>query len=835
MNTNDIDLHPQHPEQGQPFSSDPSSSSLLSGLNPAQLEAVTTTSETTLVIAGAGSGKTRVLTHRIAWLLTEHRVPLHQIMAVTFTNKAAAEMHDRIKNMLGTNISNSGIWLGTFHSLAHRFLRTHWQEAKLNQNFQIIDADDQLRILKRIHKELNLSEDKHPPKKIQLFINKNKERCLRHHNIKPSSQDDLPFIDAYRIYSEFCLRGNLVDFSELLLRMHETLQECPDLLATYKQRFKHILVDEFQDTNSIQYLWVRALALDSANFMAVGDDDQSIYGWRGANVENIQHLINDFRNTKIIRLEQNYRSTSNILQAANAVIANNCERLGKNLWTQGNDGELITLHTASNEAYEAEYVVKEIKNIKNLSNKNEDSNNSRLENIAILYRSNAQSRLFEEELTRQQIPYRIYGGLRFFERAEIKDALAYLRVTINPDDDAALERIINVPTRGIGETTLLQLRNYANLQKISIFSALRDMLEKKMFNATRTIGALHNFLALLTALRSKISEHALSEFVDYTIKTSGLHAHFSAEKTERNLMRLDNLAELVSATTQFELCQEAASEANGQAPIYRDPDATTLLLSSFLTNIALDSSGDSNEQNQGQPDGSKAAKDCVQLMTLHAAKGLEFHTVFLCGMEDGLFPHGMSLSPGSTTGLEEERRLCYVGITRAKSKLYCTHALSRSLHGNRMSRQPSRFIAEIPGKLLKESRDTALTVSPYNYGKYSEQSAYNDGDSGWNTYDRNNAFYEEGKNKKNAPQSFRNTRAPLSLGSSMQKKSGLSSTTSLNEREGFKIGEKVKHQKFGKGVIIDFDGDGKGLLISVKFTNTGVKQLSPLYAKLEKE
>lgn len=815
------------------------SSAILAGLNPAQSAAVTALDLTTLVIAGAGSGKTRVLTHRIAWLLMEQNISANNIMAVTFTNKAAAEMRHRLERMLGANLG--GMWLGTFHGLAHRFLRLHWHEANLDQNFQIIDADDQLRLLRRIHKELNLDEEKWLPKESQVYINKNKEMCLRPQHIKPTSGIEATMLKIYQTYTDNCGRGNLVDFAELLLRMHEVLQEQVDLLATYRQRFSHILVDEFQDTNSLQYLWIRALALNNSNLMAVGDDDQSIYGWRGANVENIQHLINDFSNTKIIRLEQNYRSTSTILKAANAVIANNEKRLGKNLWTEGNDGELITLYTAYNEIDEAQYVIGKIKEIAHAisdipvssncdanTNVNADASNDncrKLSDVAILYRSNAQSRLFEEQLISTQIPYRIYGGLRFFERAEIKDALAYLRTIINPADDAAFERIINVPTRGIGETTLLQIRDHARQQQMPLFSAIQDMLSKKML-ATRAMTALNSFVELIQNLRQQLHQLEFGELVAYTIKASGLYDYFAKDKNERNLMRVDNLEELHNAARQFALDKGAKNDNAENSFNCSD------LLTAFLANAALEA-GETEQQAVN-------AASCVQLMTLHAAKGLEFHTVFLCGMEDGLFPHSMSMM--TPHQLEEERRLCYVGITRAQRKLYCTHAESRRMHGTTTRRLSSRFLREIPPELIAEDDDSTSMASGYHSERDADASHKNHGNSNNHNGSRNNGgryssesnYKYRNSNAEGIKNKNRNLYSHIYLGAGVKSSATNLNTSACGTHDGLKIGQRIKHQKFGEGTVISFEGQDEHLLVQIKFARAGVKWLSPAYAKLEK-
>lgn len=725
----------------------------LQQLNPAQLKAATSSEKNVLVLAGAGSGKTRVLTHRIIHLI-QQGIPLHHILSVTFTNKAAAEMRKRVEHMLG--IAISGMWLGTFHSLMHRFLRIHWQEANLHQDFQIIDAEDQYRLIRRIHKEINLDEESWPVKQSLAFINRNKENALRANQLNSTSGVDKILIRIYQTYEDTCQRSNLVDFSELLLRPYELLSRDANLLAHYQQRFSQILVDEFQDTNSIQYGLIRLLAGSKAHIMAVGDDDQSIYSWRGANVENMQHLLHDFPNTEVIRLEQNYRSTPNILQAANAVISYNKNRMGKNLWTDGKSGELITIYAAFNEIDEAKFIADKIKNLYP-----KDENN--LCNFAILYRSNAQSRVLEEQLIHAQIPYRIYGGVKFFERAEIKDALAYVRLTTNHFDDPSLERILNVPTRGIGDTTLLLLRDYAKQQNMPIFIAIQDMLSKQAL-PTRAATALQNFVSLINNFSSQMTKLEPHDFVDYVIKTSGLHAHFAKDKkNERNLNRVENLEELVNATKQFALANEWESGKD--------------LLSAFLANAALEA---------GDTDEGKNTTNCVQLMTLHAAKGLEFPVVFLCGMEEGLFPHLMSME--SEAEIEEERRLCYVGITRAMRKLYCVYADSRQLYGVSSFRRPSRFLKEIP-KELTEEENIVTSARPTYFSTHKH--------------------------------------------AAISRSSGVDfSAKTQSSVNGFSIGQRVKHQKFGEGTIISFEGQGEHFLVQIKFARYGTKWLSPLYAQL---
>lgn len=738
-----------------------SNETLLAELNPAQLQAVTAPNGNYLILAGAGSGKTRVLTHRIVWLISQGISP-HGILAVTFTNKAATEMKHRLEKMLGLSLNR--MWIGTFHGLAHQMLRIHWQEANLPQSFQIIDAEDQLRLLKRIHKTLNLNEEKFPAKQSQHFINAHKDKGQRPQHIKSDNFLDATLLKVYQNYEETCATGGLVDFAELLLRSYELLRQDEFILQHYKKRFQHILIDEFQDTNSIQYAWILLLAKNTGHLMVVGDDDQSIYSWRGANVENMQHLSHDFPDTKIIRLEQNYRSTGTILEAANAVIANNSNRLGKNLWTNGNNGEKITLYSAFNEIEEARYIISSIKNWHDM----DDANN--LGKTAILYRSNAQSRALEEQLIYAQIPYRIYGGLRFYERAEIKDTLAYLRLTINHNDDASFERIINTPTRGIGETTLLLLRAFARDKNISLWQAAQEMLATKQFTA-RAATTIGNFLQLIETAAQKTVDHEPYELINYLTKCSGLREHYAKEKTERSQARIENLDELINATRQF--CIE-------NKKIKTDDENSNLdLINTFLANATLDA-GDISDATNPQ--------DCVQLMTLHSAKGLEFPIVFLCGLEEGLFPHIMSMNEAN--GLEEERRLCYVGMTRARQKLFLLHAESRQLHGTTSFRRPSRFLREIPENLINKEGFYSTVSKPVT--------------SSQNNYNINYSKPSFAKASEDGSNEFN-----------------------------LQLGQSVKHAKFGEGVITNFEGDGERLLVQVKFQQFGYKMLAAKIAKLE--
>ena len=641
-------------------------SDILSPLNDAQREAVAAENQNLLVLAGAGSGKTRVLVHRIAWLIRAMDFSPWSVLAVTFTNKAAREMRSRIEEML--QIPSHGMWVGTFHGLAHRLLKAHWKEAGLPQNFQILDSDDQLRLVKRVCRELALDESRWPPKQAQWYINSQKDEGLRaaHIDVPAGDQFGQTMLQVYRAYELACERGGMVDFAELLLRAHELWLKSPDVLQHYQGRFRQILVDEFQDTNTIQYAWLRVLAGKDIPVVAVGDDDQSIYGWRGAKIENIQRFADDFAGAKTVRLEQNYRSTQTILQAANGIIAFNFGRLGKELWSAGESGEPITLYAGFNEQDEARFIVEQAESW--LLQGHDRSS------VAILYRSNAQSRVLEEALIRAAIPYRIYGGQRFYERLEIRNALAYLRLLLNRGDDAAVERVINTPPRGIGSKTLDTLRECARSRDISMWHAIAAVIAEKLL-PPRALTALEGFVVLINELDSGTDNLTLEEITEQAIQVSGLIDYYEKEKGERGQARVENLEELVSAAKQF------AAQDDELSPLQQ-----------LLDSAALDAGDAQAEEHE----------DSIQMMTLHSAKGLEFPLVFLAGMEENLFPHRMSLEePGR---LEEERRLCYVGITRAMEKLVMTYAESRRLHGSENYNTPSRFIREIPAELLQEVR-----------------------------------------------------------------------------------------------------------------------------------
>jgi DNA helicase-2/ATP-dependent DNA helicase PcrA len=705
---------------------------ILDSLNDAQRQAVAAPMGHQLVLAGAGSGKTRVLTHRIAYLVETEGLSPANILAVTFTNKAASEMRSRIEDLLGPNART--MWVGTFHGLAHRLLRTHWRDADLPEGFQILDSDDQYRMVRRTIAALNLDEDRWPPKQAQYFINGKKDEGLEPHHL-PDHGDiaTRTLLQIYRTYQETCQRSGLIDFADLLLKTHKLLNTKPEILSHYQERFRCILVDEFQDTNAIQYAWIRLLAGRNGNVMIVGDDDQSIYGWRGAKVENLQRFCKDYPNAMTIRLEQNYRSTGTILKAANALIDNNSDRLGKNLWTAGEDGEQISLYSAFNDLDEAHYMVNRIRDWQRAGN--------RLSDTAILYRSNAQSRVIEEALIQFGMPYRVYGGLRFFERAEIRDALAYLRLIANRDDDAAFERIVNTPTRGVGDKTLVSLRECTQQNQISLWRSALKLLEENHF-PPRASKALEHFLQLIGMLDEDTKHLPLYEQTEHMIHNSGLIEHYRKEKGEKALARLENLEELVNAARQFETDDTVVEMSK---------------LSAFLSYSALES---------GESQANKF-EDCVQMMTLHSAKGLEFPLVILCGCEEGLFPHYMAME--DPKGLEEERRLCYVGITRAMEKLYITHAEVRRLHGKEARHRPSRFLTEIPSELLHEARL---------------------------------------KTKVSRPQSI-----PLSE-SLTQKSAG-----NLN------MGQRVMHHVFGDGIILQCEGYGEHARIQVRFETAGTKWL----------
>ncbi|CSE08606.1 DNA-dependent helicase II [Vibrio cholerae] len=716
---------------------------LLDGLNDKQREAVAAPLENLLILAGAGSGKTRVLVHRIAWLMSVEEASPFSVMAVTFTNKAAAEMRGRIEELMhGTA---SGMWCGTFHGICHRILRAHYLDAKLLEDFQIIDSDDQQRLLKRLIKAHNLDDKQWPTRQVAWWINNQKDEGLRPAHINAFDPVTQTYLKLYTAYQEACDRAGLVDFAEILLRALELLRGNQHIREHYQARFKHILVDEFQDTNAIQYAWLRMMAGAQSNVMIVGDDDQSIYGWRGARVENIEKFTREFPSVNTIRLEQNYRSTKTILEASNTLIANNSERMGKQLWTEGLVGEPISVYSAYNELDEARFVVSKIKGWQ--------EQGGTLTDCAILYRNNAQSRVLEEALLQASLAYRIYGGMRFFERQEIKDALSYLRLINNRNDDTAFERVINTPPRGLGDKTLETIRFAARDRGCTLWDASIGLLNDQVLTG-RAASALSRFVELINALEEEGIDMPLHVLTDHAVKTSGLLEMYQQEKGEKSKARIENLEELVTATRQFEKPEEAQEMT---------------MLTAFLTHAAL-------EAGEGQAD---EHDDAVQLMTLHSAKGLEFPLVFMVGVEEGMFPSQMSAEEAGR--LEEERRLCYVGMTRAMQKLYITYAEMRRLYGQDKYHKPSRFIRELPEGCLDEVRMKAQVSRPTSTGRFSQTVV---------------------------KESFNET--------------------------GFNLGSRVRHPKFGEGTIINFEGSGPQSRVQVAFNGEGIKWLVTAYARLEK-
>ena len=720
---------------------------ILEGLNEPQRQAVTAPLGNALVLAGAGSGKTRVLVHRIAWLIEAENVSPYGVLAVTFTNKAAAEMRQRIEALL--DIPVRGLWVGTFHGIAHRLLRMHWQEANLPQNFQVLDADDQLRLVKRVMRVLDIDEHHWPPRQATWFINSHKDEGRRAKSL-PDGNDIFQTTHKriYENYEELCNRGGLVDFAELLLRSHELMLDRAELLAHYRDRLGHLLVDEFQDTNTIQYAWLRLLAGARGRVMAVGDDDQSIYGWRGARIENIRRYTKDFQDVATICLEQNYRSSGNILTAANALIRRNAGRMGKELWTAGGDGEPIRLYGAYNDLDEARFITERTRSVIDAGGSPGD--------VAVLYRSNAQSRVIEEALMLAGIPYRIHGGFRFFERAEIKNALAYMRLVHERHSDPAFERVVNTPNRGIGDKTVEAIRGHAHAREVSMWQACKDAVAGGLFSG-RAAGSVAAFLKLVDDMAGACAELPLHELTDFVIRASGLLEFHGREPGERGLARKENLRELVSAARQF----------TGELvfPLQDDDAAEVSILQEFLDQAALDAG-----------DAQAGSGPAVQLMTLHSAKGLEFPTVFLSGLEEGLFPHRMSSEePGR---LEEERRLCYVGMTRAMQQLYLTYAETRRLHGNDSNNRRSRFVDELPAELIHEIRMKTGVETPF------------------------------GASRQPAAKQWREDGA---LG----------------------IGQRVAHAKFGEGVVLQCEGGGDRARVQVNFANAGEKWLMLGYANLQ--
>jgi DNA helicase-2/ATP-dependent DNA helicase PcrA len=716
-------------------------SELIDGLNDKQREAVAAPLQNMLVLAGAGSGKTRVLVHRIAWLMqVEHASP-YSIFAVTFTNKAAKEMRSRVEETIRSSVG--GMWIGTFHGLSHRILRAHYRDAHLPESFQILDTDDQVRMIRRLLKAMNIDEKKWPAKQIAWYISAKKDEGARPKDIQAYDINEQLLLKVYTAYQEACDRAGLVDFAEILLRCYELLQNNPALLQHYQQRFQYMLVDEFQDTNSIQYQWLKLLAGTENTMMIVGDDDQSIYGWRGAKIENIKRFVSDF-DAETIRLEQNYRSTATILKASNSLIENNSERMGKSLWTEGTEGEPISIYAAFNELDESRFTANKIRSWINAGN--------RLEHCAILYRNNAQSRVLEEALLQEGLKYRIYGGMRFFERQEIKDALAYLRLISNRQDDAAFERVINTPARGIGDKTLSHIRDCARNESMPLWYAAKAVIEEKHL-AGRAATAIRRFIELVEQLDDKITELELADQAKLTIEQSGLMAMYQAEKGEKGRARVENLEELISACGQYDL------------PIDEDFSSP---LQGFLAYTSL-------ESGEGQAD---EHEDAVQMMTLHSAKGLEFPLVFMVGVEEGMFPSQQSHEESGR--LEEERRLCYVGMTRAMEKLYISHAESRRLYGQEKHHSPSRFLRELPDDCVEEIRIKTQVSRPAAIGRFSP-----------------------------------------------------SVTHAVFEDSGYTLGQRVLHAKFGAGTVLNYEGSGAQSRIQVNFDDVGSKWLVTAYARLQ--
>lgn len=713
---------------------------ILGPLNDAQREAVTAPEKQVLVLAGAGSGKTRVLVHRIAWAIETGTASPQGILAVTFTNRAAREMRGRAEHLLNTPVS--GLWLGTFHGIAHRLLRAHSQEAGLPAAFQILDSDDQSRLLKRVIRGLNLDEAQCPVREVQGYINARKDEGLRPAALSPAEDSTLQvWRQVYHAYEETCQRSGLVDFAELLLRAFELLRDRPGLARHYRERFRQVLVDEFQDTNALQYAWLKLLAAEGNGLFVVGDDDQSIYSWRGANVAHMQGFQRDFPGARLVRLEQNYRSTGNILAAANALIACNPSRLGKTLWTSGAAGKPISVYRAFNDREEARFVVERCEAWHAQGRNYRDT--------ALLYRTSAQSRLFEEALRYARIPYRVTGGFRFYERAEIKDVLAYVRLTVSRQDDAAFERVVNTPPRGIGDRSLESVRIRARAASLSLWDAAVALIRESEL-APRASSSLKGFLLLIDQLSLETAELALDSRIEQVIASSGLPDHYRKEAPDRAQDRLDNLDELVTAARDFEL--QATPDEPPLPPLV-----------AFLTHAAL-------ESGEGQ---AEADSDAVQLMTLHTAKGLEFAQVFLVGVEEGLFPHQRSSE--DPRALEEERRLCYVGITRAREQLCLSWAESRRLHGSDYYPEPSRFLRELPRELLREVRpDGGSGVMPAASGRHHEPDA---------------------------------------------------------SAQNLRLGQRVAHKTFGEGVVLCLEGHGSNARVQVNFAG-GAKWLVTAYASL---
>ena len=724
----------------------------LAGLNEHQLEAVTLPAQSALILAGAGSGKTRVLTTRIAWLVQTGQVSPHGILAVTFTNKAAKEMLARISAMLPIN--TRGMWVGTFHGLCNRMLRAHYREAGLPSLFQIMDTQDQLALVKRLMKSMNLDEDRYPARQALWFIAANKEEGRRAKNADAYDDVSNRYVEVFAAYEQQCQREGVVDFAELLLRSYELLSANEVLREHYRSRFRHILVDEFQDTNKLQYRWLQLLAGSGNSIFAVGDDDQSIYAFRGANTANMQHLQRDFHVERVIKLEQNSRSHAHILDAANALIGHNRKRLGKNLWTAEGQGEPLRVFEAATDLEEAGYLVDEVKALR--------ADGVALGSIGVLYRSNAQSRVLEHALFNASLPYRVYGGLRFFERQEVKHALAYLRLVSRADDDGAFLRIVNFPTRGIGARSIEQVQEVSRARGITLWeAACANTLSGK------SAASMAGFVRLVENMRAATAGLSLPEVIEHVMDASGLRQHYRNEREGAD--RLENLAELINAAVAF-VTEREIPDAGAEGEAELDD------LTAFRSHASLEA---------GEHQAATGA-EALQLMTVHSAKGLEFHTVFVSGLEEGLFPHENSLTEAD--GIEEERRLMYVALTRARRRLYLTYAQSRMLHGQTRFNVPSRFFQEIPNGLMRKIGRSARAAPPryagarpFNAGAIPVQPGLQDSDSGipW------------------------------------------------------RIGQSVTHAKFGAGVIMSAEGRGADARVQVNFRDSGLKWLMLEYARLE--
>ncbi len=716
---------------------------ILDDLNPIQREAVTEELPYSLVLAGAGSGKTKVITHKVAWLCKVKEINPLSLMTVTFTNKAAKEMRGRIESILGEQLNQ--MWCGTFHGLFHRMLKMHWQEAGLAKSFSILDGDDQNRVIKRVIKRMNLDKATWQPRQTQWFINKQKDEGRRIAKLpNKATYVEEKMADIYLEYQKTCEEEGVVDFAEILLRCHEMLTKNPELLSHYQKRFQHILVDEFQDTNEIQYLLLKQLVGKEGEMTVVGDDDQSIYSWRGAKSSNINRFIKDFKEVKTLKLEQNYRSTTNILSAANAVIRNNPERLGKELWTEKEEGELVKIYRAFNERDEAKFIVDIIK-----SWLDEGRN---LSECAIIYRSNAQSRILEDSILRADLPYRIYGGVRFYERLEIKNALAYAKLAIDHENDTAFERIINVPTRGVGAKTMDQIREIAREENSSLWIAAKTFADSA---GPKIANSLKTFFKLIENFSESAAKKEIEEFFENLIESSNLKNFHGKEPGEKGRSRVENLEELVSAAAGFFSIGEDADDERSQLEL-------------FLDQASLDAGENQAEENE----------DAIQMMTLHSSKGLEYALVFIAGCEEGLFPHKRSAE--DPRQLAEERRLCYVGMTRAMERLYLTYAEVRNVYGVDGFSPASRFLKEIPEEFKYEIRMASENIS---------------------------------KSKSFSPKIVGGTDHKVG---------------------GFSLGDRVGHPSFGEGVILNYEGDGSNARVQVNFDQEGTKWLVLSFAKLNK-